>query len=116
MMSNQLPARIGYYDKEACPPPHKQRPRSIHQYVPPPSTLPELPPILPRCPLPPTPSNTESCIQDVNEIFGMCGSDIDKYSRVIFPVTFICFQLTYWIIYQYMSYDVLHDIVYLQED
>ena len=36
-------------------------------------------------------------------MFGMTASDIDKYSRVVFPVTFTCFQLMYWIIYQFLS-------------
>jgi hypothetical protein len=32
-------------------------------------------------------------MKDVNRMFGMTASDIDKYSRVIFPVTFTCFQV-----------------------
>ena len=28
---------------------------------------------------------------------------MDKYSRIVFPVTFICFNLMYWIIYLHVS-------------
>ena len=31
--------------------------------------------------------------KDINKMFGITASDIDKYSRVIFPITFICFQV-----------------------
>ena len=52
--------------------------------------------------------------KDVNRIYGMTASDIDKYSRILFPVTFTCFQLMYWIIYLHLgSYDIMDDIVYL---
>jgi len=36
-------------------------------------------------------------------IFGIRPSDIDKYSRVVFPVCFVCFQLMYWIVYLHIS-------------
>lgn len=38
-----------------------------------------------------------------NTLFGVCPSDIDKYSRVVFPVCFVCFNLMYWIIYIHIS-------------
>ena len=38
-----------------------------------------------------------------SKIFGISPSDIDKYSRVIFPVCFICFNLMYWMIYRHIS-------------
>lgn len=38
-----------------------------------------------------------------NQICGITPSDIDKYSRVVFPVSFICFHLLYWIIYLHIS-------------
>lgn len=34
-----------------------------------------------------------------NKLFGVSPSDIDKYSRVVFPVCFVCFNLMYWVIY-----------------
>nr|UOV21276.1 GABA-gated chloride channel, Rdl-like, isoform X3 [Ixodes ricinus] len=45
-----------------------------------------------------------------NKLFGVGPSDIDKYSRVVFPVCFVCFNLMYWIIYLHIS-DVLPDDV-----
>ncbi|KAG9509756.1 Gamma-aminobutyric acid receptor subunit beta, partial [Fragariocoptes setiger] len=39
----------------------------------------------------------------LDSIFGVRPSDIDKYSRVVFPVCFICFQLMYWIVYLHIS-------------
>ncbi|XP_077558302.1 resistant to dieldrin isoform X5 [Haemaphysalis longicornis] len=45
-----------------------------------------------------------------NKLFGVSPSDIDKYSRVVFPVCFVCFNLMYWIIYLHIS-DVLPDDV-----
>lgn len=44
----------------------------------------------------PTPKN-------LNELFGVSPSDIDKYSRVVFPVCFVCFNLMYWLIYLHIS-------------
>ncbi|XP_071745406.1 gamma-aminobutyric acid receptor subunit beta isoform X5 [Lepeophtheirus salmonis] len=93
----------GRYDDEAPPPP----PQPHH-------VAPQLPP----CPPPPAPPppNPECDMKDLNKMFGMTASDIDKYSRVIFPVTFTCFQLMYWIIYQHLSDDVVDDLVYLHPD
>ncbi|KAG9509709.1 Gamma-aminobutyric acid receptor subunit beta [Fragariocoptes setiger] len=45
----------------------------------------------------------------LDSIFGVRPSDIDKYSRVVFPVCFVCFQLMYWIVY-------LHISAFLQKD
>ncbi len=64
----------------------------------------------------PPPPNPECDMKDLNKMFGMTASDIDKYSRVIFPVTFTCFQLMYWIIYRHLSDDVVDDLVYLNPD
>ena len=64
----------------------------------------------------PPPPNPECDMKDLNKMFGMTASDIDKYSRVFFPVTFTCFQLMYWIIYQHLSDFVIDDLVYLQKD
>lgn len=46
--------------------------------------------------------------RDLNKLYGFTPSDIDKYSRVVFPVCFICFNLMYWIIYMHIS-DVIAD-------
>ena len=64
----------------------------------------------------PPPPNPECDMKDLNKMFGMTASDIDKYSRVFFPVTFTCFQLMYWIIYQHLSDEVISDLVYLHPD
>ena len=64
----------------------------------------------------PPPPNPECDMKDLNKMFGMTASDIDKYSRVFFPVTFTCFQLMYWIIYQHLSDEVIPDLVFLQPE
>lgn len=38
-------------------------------------------------------------------MFGMTASDIDKYSRIVFPISFTCFHLTYWMVYQRLASD-----------
>lgn len=43
--------------------------------------------------------------EELSMILGMTPSDIDKYSRIFFPITFTCFQLMYWIIYNHLSDD-----------
>ena len=104
------------YDEEAPPPPHMQGPPPGHHGGPPPPPPPQLPPCPPPPALPPPPPNPECDMKDLNKMFGMTASDIDKYSRVIFPVSFACFQLMYWIIYQHLSDDVVDDLVYLHPD
>ena len=49
-----------------------------------------------------------------NRILGMRGSDIDKYSRVIFPILFISFHMVYWMIYLTISGEIPSDLVYLK--
>ena len=51
--------------------------------------------------------------QPPNRLFGMRASDIDKYSRVIFPIMFVTFHLMYWMIYLSLAGDVPEDTVYL---
>ncbi|KAI1286413.1 Gamma-aminobutyric acid receptor subunit beta [Halotydeus destructor] len=48
-----------------------------------------------------------------NKLLGVAPSDIDKYSRVIFPVCFICFNLMYWIIYSHISDTLADNLVLL---
>lgn len=49
----------------------------------------------------------------LNRMCGISSSDIDKYSRVIFPVCFVCFNLMYWIIYIKISDEIADDLVLL---
>lgn len=51
---------------------------------------------------------TTAFSKNTNKLFGVSPSDIDKYSRVVFPVCFVCFNLMYWIIYLHIS-DVLDE-------
>ncbi|OXA60668.1 Gamma-aminobutyric acid receptor subunit beta, partial [Folsomia candida] len=48
-----------------------------------------------------------------NQICGIAPSDIDKYSRVMFPVCFVCFNLLYWITYLHISDVDLGDLTLL---
>lgn len=48
-----------------------------------------------------------------HRIFGMRGSDIDKYSRVLFPMMFLSFHMMYWMIYMSISGEMPEDLVYL---
>ena len=52
----------------------------------------------------------------LNELFGVSPSDIDKYSRVVFPVCFVCFNLMYWMIYLHISKILEDDFIVLNAD
>ncbi|KAI1286411.1 Gamma-aminobutyric acid receptor subunit beta [Halotydeus destructor] len=49
--------------------------------------------------------------RDPDKMLGVSPSDIDKYSRVVFPVCFICFNLMYWIIYIHISDELVDGLV-----
>ena len=53
------------------------------------------------------------CRKNLQKMMGISPSDIDKYSRIFFPVTFTCFNLMYWIIYLHVSDEVAEDLVML---
>lgn len=58
---------------------------------------------------PPPPIAQYYDLRTQNTLFGVCPSDIDKYSRVVFPVCFLCFNLMYWIIYMHISEFLVDD-------
>jgi len=52
---------------------------------------------------------TEFEVNQTHDMIRICGltpSSIDKYSRVVFPVCFVCFNLMYWIIYGHISQQI----------
>ena len=53
------------------------------------------------------------CKKNLQKLGGISPSDIDKYSRILFPVSFICFNLMYWLIYMNISDDLVPDLVLL---
>ena len=80
------------------PQPRREPSRSLHNHGEE-NTLPlPTPPIL-------------HCKKNLQKIGGISPSDIDKYSRILFPVSFICFNLMYWIIYLNISEEMVPDLV-----
>ena len=66
------------------------------------------------------PLNPDCNMKELNKMFGMTASDIDKYSRIVFPITFLCFHLTYWMVYQRLASDMFDEeaeepLVYLNQ-
>ena len=52
---------------------------------------------------------TEFEVNQTHDMIRICGltpSSIDKHSRVVFPVCFVCFNLMYWIIYGHISQQI----------
>ncbi|XP_059079245.1 gamma-aminobutyric acid receptor subunit beta-like [Tigriopus californicus] len=108
-----LPPGMRHFDEEA-PPPLPPPPQQQQHYGRPGPPGPPGHPGPPPPPVPPlVPPNPDCDMKELNKMFGMTASDIDKYSRIMFPVTFTCFQLMYWIIYQHLSDNVVEDLVYL---
>jgi glycine receptor alpha-3 len=60
------------------------------------------------------PEDPEVSIKLLNspdKIYGLSSSDLDKYSRILFPIVFVCFQLIYWLVYLHISDVTEPDIV-----
>ena len=55
----------------------------------------------------------QQCKKNLQKMMGISPSDIDKYSRIFFPISFTCFNLMYWIIYLHVSDEVADDLVML---
>ena len=54
-----------------------------------------------------------ACKKNLQKMLGISPSDIDKYSRIFFPISFICFNLMYWIIYLHVSDEIASDLMLL---
>jgi pyruvate carboxylase len=54
--------------------------------------------------------------KNLHKMMGISPSDIDVYSRILFPLSFFTFNLMYWIIYLYISDEIAEDLVMLHPD
>ena len=64
-------------------------------------------------PVAPIAQQPEHCRKNLQKMLGISPSDIDKYSRIFFPVSYICFNLMYWIIYLHVSDEIAPDLMML---
>ena len=55
----------------------------------------------------------QQCKKNLQKMMGISPSDIDKYSRIFFPISFTCFNLMYWIIYLHVSDEIAEDLMML---
>jgi hypothetical protein len=50
-------------------------------------------------------------MEDLNKMYGMRPADLDKSSRIIFPISFVIFQFLYWIIFGILSVEETEDLI-----
>ncbi len=95
-------------------PPHQQPPHGVPPGPPPPPGAGGAPPGAGGQMPPQAPTAQQiACKKNLQKMMGVSPSDIDKYSRIFFPISFISFNLMYWIIYMHVSDEVAEDLVML---
>ena len=72
-----------------------------------------LPPSAGNMPQQPQVMQPIPCKKNLQKMLGISPSDIDKYSRIFFPISFTCFNLMYWIIYLHVSDEIADDLMML---
>ncbi|KAG8226490.1 hypothetical protein J437_LFUL007372 [Ladona fulva] len=55
-----------------------------------------------------------STIGIINKLCGISPSDLDKYSRILFPASFFCFNLMYWIIFLNITDTTLPNLITME--